>query len=243
MASRKLVGGSARSLRREAKSMMPPRVRPGPSHHSGDLRRPSALAACGSEGISVPEDDPAYRGAVLFSQRCSGCHTLTAAGYPGLGQPGAAQPGAEPRPAHRDARRRAVRDPQRRLLGRDHAPEHRRRARRPGRRRVRLQVRGQRRSTARPRRASTDSGASGRRATSSARPAPCSTCAASVTIRPRAGAALARRGAADAARRAAAPRPAPARAASAGGGAAGAAQRAPPTRSPRPSARAPAPMP
>ena len=30
------------------------------------------LSACGSEGISVPKDGTAYRGAVLFSQRCAG---------------------------------------------------------------------------------------------------------------------------------------------------------------------------
>ncbi len=41
------------------------------------------LSACGSEGISVPRDDEAYRGAVLFSQRCAGCHTLSAAGTQG----------------------------------------------------------------------------------------------------------------------------------------------------------------
>jgi mono/diheme cytochrome c family protein len=41
------------------------------------------LTACGTEGISVPRSDPSYRGAVLFSERCSGCHTLTAAGAQG----------------------------------------------------------------------------------------------------------------------------------------------------------------
>src|SRR6266511_660372 len=41
------------------------------------------LTACGSEGISVSKDDPDYRGAVLFAQRCSGCHTLTPAGTEG----------------------------------------------------------------------------------------------------------------------------------------------------------------
>jgi mono/diheme cytochrome c family protein len=41
------------------------------------------VAACGSEEISVPKDDPAYTGALLFAQRCSGCHTLTAAGTQG----------------------------------------------------------------------------------------------------------------------------------------------------------------
>jgi cytochrome c551 len=37
------------------------------------------LAACGGE-IEVPEDEPvAHRGAVLFNERCSGCHSLDAA--------------------------------------------------------------------------------------------------------------------------------------------------------------------
>ena len=52
------------------------------------MRRPLAiacaaaaglLAACGGE-IEVPEDEPvAHRGAVLFNERCSGCHSLDAA--------------------------------------------------------------------------------------------------------------------------------------------------------------------
>jgi mono/diheme cytochrome c family protein len=41
------------------------------------------LAACGTEGISVSQDDPSHRGAVLFAERCSGCHTLTPAGTEG----------------------------------------------------------------------------------------------------------------------------------------------------------------
>jgi len=43
------------------------------------------LSACGwgSEGITVPEDSPNHNGAVMFAQRCSGCHTLTAAGSQG----------------------------------------------------------------------------------------------------------------------------------------------------------------
>jgi mono/diheme cytochrome c family protein len=41
-------------------------------------------AACGSEGIKVSKTDSAeYRGATLFAQRCSGCHTLKAAGTQG----------------------------------------------------------------------------------------------------------------------------------------------------------------
>ena len=40
----------------------------------------SALTtACGTENISVPKSRPEYPGAVLFSQRCAGCHTLYAA--------------------------------------------------------------------------------------------------------------------------------------------------------------------
>jgi len=34
-------------------------------------------AACGTEKISVPKSSAAYAGAVLFSQRCGGCHTLS----------------------------------------------------------------------------------------------------------------------------------------------------------------------
>jgi mono/diheme cytochrome c family protein len=35
------------------------------------------LTACGTEKISVPRADPTFQGAVLFSQRCAGCHTLS----------------------------------------------------------------------------------------------------------------------------------------------------------------------
>ena len=41
------------------------------------------LAACGSQKISVSESDPNYAGAVLFAERCGGCHTLTPAGTQG----------------------------------------------------------------------------------------------------------------------------------------------------------------
>jgi mono/diheme cytochrome c family protein len=58
----------------------------------------SALAAvlavgCGGE-IEVPEDDTAAReGAVLFYERCSGCHSLDAANSYGSKPPGALQGG------------------------------------------------------------------------------------------------------------------------------------------------------
>ena len=57
--------------------MMPRRVRP-VLVTTAAVAAALVLAACGTQGISVSKDDPAYRGAVLFSQRCSGCHTLTA---------------------------------------------------------------------------------------------------------------------------------------------------------------------
>ena len=42
------------------------------------------VSACGSEKISVPKTDPSvYAGAVIFSQRCAGCHTLSYAGTHG----------------------------------------------------------------------------------------------------------------------------------------------------------------
>jgi cytochrome c551 len=42
------------------------------------------LVACGSKEIQVPESQPRlHAGAVLFNLRCSGCHTLDAAGTSG----------------------------------------------------------------------------------------------------------------------------------------------------------------
>ncbi|MGH2868903.1 MAG: c-type cytochrome [Solirubrobacteraceae bacterium] len=46
----------------------------------------AGAAACGTEHITVPKtkaNAAVYRGAVLFSQRCSGCHTLSYAGTHG----------------------------------------------------------------------------------------------------------------------------------------------------------------
>jgi mono/diheme cytochrome c family protein len=42
-----------------------------------------ALSACGSQGVSVAKDSPYYRGAVLFREHCSGCHTLSIVGAQG----------------------------------------------------------------------------------------------------------------------------------------------------------------
>ena len=41
-----------------------------------------ALGACGSEGVDV-DDSADQEGAELFAERCSGCHTLKAAGAQG----------------------------------------------------------------------------------------------------------------------------------------------------------------
>jgi mono/diheme cytochrome c family protein len=41
------------------------------------------LSACGSQEISVPKTSPYYRGAVIFRDHCSGCHTLATVGAEG----------------------------------------------------------------------------------------------------------------------------------------------------------------
>jgi mono/diheme cytochrome c family protein len=41
------------------------------------------LTACGSQGISVSSSSPYHRGAVLFRDHCSGCHTLDVVGAQG----------------------------------------------------------------------------------------------------------------------------------------------------------------
>jgi mono/diheme cytochrome c family protein len=44
----------------------------------------AVTAACGTEKISVPKSaGDAYNGAVIFSERCAGCHTLSYAGTHG----------------------------------------------------------------------------------------------------------------------------------------------------------------
>jgi mono/diheme cytochrome c family protein len=43
----------------------------------------TVLGACGSQGISVAKTSPYYRGAVLFRDHCSGCHTLSVVGAEG----------------------------------------------------------------------------------------------------------------------------------------------------------------
>jgi mono/diheme cytochrome c family protein len=42
-----------------------------------------SLGACGSQTVELAADDPNRRGAVLFDEKCSGCHTLEASGSQG----------------------------------------------------------------------------------------------------------------------------------------------------------------
>jgi mono/diheme cytochrome c family protein len=41
------------------------------------------VSACGTQGIQVSKTSPYYKGAALFLQRCSGCHTLATVGAEG----------------------------------------------------------------------------------------------------------------------------------------------------------------
>lgn len=43
----------------------------------------AVLGACGSQGIQVAKTSPYHRGAVLFRDHCSGCHTLSVVGAEG----------------------------------------------------------------------------------------------------------------------------------------------------------------
>jgi mono/diheme cytochrome c family protein len=41
------------------------------------------VSACGTQGIQLSKSSPYYKGAALFLQRCSGCHTLSVVGAEG----------------------------------------------------------------------------------------------------------------------------------------------------------------
>jgi mono/diheme cytochrome c family protein len=48
------------------------------------LAAAGVLSACGSESVDVPDSSAAVQnGAALFSERCSGCHTMDVAGAQG----------------------------------------------------------------------------------------------------------------------------------------------------------------
>jgi mono/diheme cytochrome c family protein len=43
----------------------------------------AVAGACGSQSVQISKTDPYYRGAVLFRDHCSGCHTLSVVGAQG----------------------------------------------------------------------------------------------------------------------------------------------------------------
>jgi mono/diheme cytochrome c family protein len=43
----------------------------------------AVLGACGSQGMQIAKTSPYHRGAVLFRDHCSGCHTLASVGAQG----------------------------------------------------------------------------------------------------------------------------------------------------------------
>jgi hypothetical protein len=45
-----------------------------------------AIGACGSQGVQLAKTNPYHRGAVLFRDHCSGCHTLSVVGASGSAQ-------------------------------------------------------------------------------------------------------------------------------------------------------------
>jgi mono/diheme cytochrome c family protein len=49
----------------------------------GALACAAAVSACGSQEIKLAKTNPDYKGAVLFLDHCSGCHTLAVVGAEG----------------------------------------------------------------------------------------------------------------------------------------------------------------
>ncbi len=43
----------------------------------------AGIAACGTQGISLAKSSPYYKGAAIFRDHCSGCHTLAVVGAEG----------------------------------------------------------------------------------------------------------------------------------------------------------------
>jgi mono/diheme cytochrome c family protein len=64
--------------------MMPAAMRRRPLVALIVIAAAGGLAACGERGIDVPTSDAqVHRGAVLFAERCAGCHNLDVAGAEG----------------------------------------------------------------------------------------------------------------------------------------------------------------
>ena len=62
------------------------RLRFSPALAAGAAAVVAAGAGCGDK-IDVPKSDPTRTGAILFAERCAGCHTLEAAGAQGSKPP------------------------------------------------------------------------------------------------------------------------------------------------------------
>jgi mono/diheme cytochrome c family protein len=43
----------------------------------------TGVSACGTQGIQISKTSPYYKGAVIFRDHCSGCHTLAVVGAEG----------------------------------------------------------------------------------------------------------------------------------------------------------------
>jgi mono/diheme cytochrome c family protein len=70
-----------------------------------------ALGACGQEVHTEPQDSPSVkRGAVLFNQRCSGCHTLGEAAASGSKPEGAVKGGERTNGPNFDERKETTDD-------------------------------------------------------------------------------------------------------------------------------------
>ncbi|MFN2616985.1 MAG: c-type cytochrome [Thermoleophilaceae bacterium] len=68
---------------------LPGLPRPRPTFVAGAVALTALMAGCGSGKIEVPKGDVAtHRGAVLFNERCSGCHSLKSANAYGSRSPG-----------------------------------------------------------------------------------------------------------------------------------------------------------
>ena len=187
----------------------------------------TALRACGIPGnLGRRRPAPTTRGAVIFREHCSGCHTLAVVGAEGSATSISNRlktNGPNFNFRKEKSKPGALRDPQRRLLRRDHAREHRRRRTGAGGREFLAAYSGlQRQKVPFDQHHAVDEIGSRRR-----RLAACSTCSASGRNRTRSRAALARRDPrlAAAARAGDRARRAPARAAPRAGGPARRAER------------------
>ncbi len=75
------VSNGGNRCRRRVNTLSPPMARRLPTVAAIALA--TTLGACGTQSVDVAKNDPTYRGAKLFADRCSGCHTLDKVGAQG----------------------------------------------------------------------------------------------------------------------------------------------------------------